>query len=216
MSKTLRIGLDTACDTLKVTTQQGMQQAVHLITRRYCTDTMSLKVRSLKPTVFTDTIFINRKSLAGNVCYQGYFVENFIRVIPLKDRKDAADSLMTFAHDVEAPAEIVSDHTGKLIGHKPKFAEKARFLSIKQSPCEPYTQRQNYFEDETRLCKRCWKNLMVTDNCPLWVLDFALVYEAEILSMITRGDDLVPGLEKITRETVDITEYLDFAFWDLV
>ena len=34
--------------------------------------------------------------------------------------------------------------------------------------------------------------------------------------MIAQGDDLVPGLEKITGETVDITEYLDFAFWDLV
>ena len=34
--------------------------------------------------------------------------------------------------------------------------------------------------------------------------------------MIVRGDDLIPGLEKITGETVDITEYLDFAFWDLV
>ena len=34
--------------------------------------------------------------------------------------------------------------------------------------------------------------------------------------MISRGDDLVPGLEKITRETVDITEYLNFVFWDLV
>ena len=34
--------------------------------------------------------------------------------------------------------------------------------------------------------------------------------------MIARGDDLIPGLEKITGETVNITEYLDFTFWDLV
>ena len=34
--------------------------------------------------------------------------------------------------------------------------------------------------------------------------------------MIAKGIDLIPGLEKITRETVDITEYLDFVFWDLV
>ena len=57
---------------------------------------------------------------------------------------------------------------------------------------------------------------MATNNCPFRVWDFALVYKAEILSMITRGNDLVPGLEMITGETVDITEYLDFAFWDLV
>ena len=57
---------------------------------------------------------------------------------------------------------------------------------------------------------------MATNNCPFRVWDFSLVYEAEILSMTARGSDLIPGLEKITGETVDITEYLDFAFWDLV
>ena len=57
---------------------------------------------------------------------------------------------------------------------------------------------------------------MATNNTPLRAWDFALVYGSEILSMITRGDDLTPGLEKITGKTVDIIEYLDFAFWDLV
>ena len=50
--------------------------------------------------MFTDTGFINRKSLAGNVCYQNYFTENFICIISMKDRKDAVDSLVTFAHNV--------------------------------------------------------------------------------------------------------------------
>ena len=64
----------------------------------------------------------------------------------MKDRKDVTDSLMTISHDVGAPAEIVSDHTGELIGPNSKFAEKARFLNVKQSSCEPYTEHQNYFE----------------------------------------------------------------------
>ena len=57
---------------------------------------------------------------------------------------------------------------------------------------------------------------MSTNNCPKRVWDIALVYEAKILSIIAKGKDGIPGLEKITRDTVDITEYLDFAFWDLV
>ena len=57
---------------------------------------------------------------------------------------------------------------------------------------------------------------MATHNCLIRVWDFALVYEAEILSMIVRGSNLIPGLEKVTGKTVDITEYLDFTFWDLV
>ena len=33
--------------------------------------------------------------------------------------------------------------------------------------------------------------------------------------MIAREKDGIPGLEKITGDTVEITEYLNFAFWDL-
>ena len=57
----------------------------------------------------------------------------------MRYRKDAADSLMTFAHDVEAPAELVSDHAAGLIGPQCDFAKKARFLNVKQSSCEPHT-----------------------------------------------------------------------------
>ena len=75
---------------------------------------------------------------------------------------------------------------------------------------------QNKFEDERRLYKSQWKSCMVTNNYPKWVWDFALVYEMEILSMIARERDGIPGLEKLTGDTVDIIEYLDFTFWDLI
>ena len=139
---------------MKVTTQQGIHQTVHPITRRYQTDTMSLKIRRLKATVYTDTGFINIRSLAQNTCYQGYSAENFIKIIPMRDtKKDAPDSLLAFAHDIGAPAELISDHAAILIGPQCKYAKKARFLNIKQSSCEPHTQRQNRFKGETRLLK---------------------------------------------------------------
>ena len=163
----LRIGLNTARDTLKITTQQGICQAVHPITRRYQTDTMSLKIRCLKATVFTDTSFINRTSLAQKKCYQGYFAENFIKIIPMRDQRDAPDSLLAFANDVGAPAELISDHASMLIGPQCEYAKQARFLNIKQSSCEPHTQRQNDFEGETRLLKCHWKNWIATNNTPL-------------------------------------------------
>ena len=61
-------------------------------------------------------------------------------------------------------------------------------------------------KSETRLLKRCWKIRMATNNCPKCVWDYALVYEAQIHTIIARGKDGVPGLEKVTGNTVDITE----------
>ena len=115
---------------MKAITQQGIRQAVHPITRRYQTDTMSLKICRLKATVFTDTDFINRTSLAQNTCYQGYSAKRFIKIIPMRDRKDVSDSLLAFAHDVGDPAELISYHTAMLIEPRCEYAKQAYFLKI--------------------------------------------------------------------------------------
>ena len=47
LSEKLRIGLNTAQDTLKIMTKQGIRQAVNPNTRRHRTGTMSLKIRHL-------------------------------------------------------------------------------------------------------------------------------------------------------------------------
>jgi hypothetical protein len=42
------------------------------------------------------------------------------------------------------------------------------------------------------------------------------VYECEILSRMARGPDFRPGVEILTGDTVDISEWLDFEFYDPV
>ena len=137
---------------------------------------MSFKIHRLCASCYTDTGFINVKSLAQNTCYQGYSAENFIYIDPMRDRTDCADSLMNFVNTVGAPAELVSDHAAMLIGRGSDFAKQCRYYHIKQSACEPDTQKQNDFEGETRLGKLRWKNQTSTNNCPKRVWDYALVY----------------------------------------
>jgi hypothetical protein len=48
------------------------------------------------------------------------------------------------------------------------------------------------------------------------VWDYGLVYECEIMSWIARGPNKWPGLEQITGDSVDISEWLDFDFYDYV
>ena len=42
------------------------------------------------------------------------------------------------------------------------------------------------------------------------------MHEAEVLSILAHGPDGIPGQEKLQASTIDISEYLDFALWDLV
>ena len=87
--------------------------------------------------MYTDTGFIKTKSLAQNTCYQGYSSENFIKIIPMRDQKDAPDSLLAFAHDVGAPAELISGHANLLVGPQCEFAKKARFLTSNKRLVNP-------------------------------------------------------------------------------
>ena len=57
---------------------------------------------------------------------------------------------------------------------------------------------------------------MITRKVPRRLWDYGLVYEAEILSRMAKGPDGRTGIEQVTGDTPDISEWLDFDFYDLV
>ena len=57
----------------------------------------------------------------------------------------------------------------------------------------------------------------MTDRAvPTRLWDYDLIYEAEIMSRMCCIDDERSGLEVLTGNTPDISEWLDFTFYDLV
>jgi Reverse transcriptase (RNA-dependent DNA polymerase) len=81
---------------------------------------------------------------------------------------------------------------------------------------EPYTPRQNKAERVIGELRRRWRSRMASKNVPSRLWDFGFVYECEIMSRIARGPDFRPGIEVLTGDTVDISEWLDFEFYDPV
>ena len=51
---------------------------------------------------------------------------------------------------------------------------------------------------------------MKKKNVPRRAWDFGLVYESEIITRMARGNDRRSGYEKVTGQTPDISEWLDF------
>ena len=61
------------------------------------------------------------------------------------------------------------------------------------------------------------KTRMRSNQVPARLWDYGLVYIAEIQSILARGADKRPtGLEQLTGDTIDISEWLDFDFYDRV
>ena len=57
---------------------------------------------------------------------------------------------------------------------------------------------------------------MRENQVPSRLWDYGLVYISEIQSLLARGTDQRPGIEKVLGQTVDISEWLDFDFYDRV
>jgi hypothetical protein len=170
----------------------------------------------LKTRMYSDTMFSRVKSISGNTCAQVFCNHSYVKVIPMSSKANAGDALQTFVQDVGIPVELVVDSAAEQVGPNSVFSKNVHRYDIKVHRTEPYTPRQNHAEQTIGELRRRWRSLMAPNNVTSRLWDYALVYEAEILSRIVRGDNEVTGVERLTGDTVDISEWLDFKFYDLV
>jgi hypothetical protein len=112
--------------------------------------------------------------------------------------------------------ELVVDGARDQTGPKSDFMKTVRYFKIKMRETEPYSHWQNDAERKIGEVKKRWRHQMVKKNIPRRLWDYGLVYEAEIISRISRGPKGRTGIETITGDTPDISEWLDFDFYDLV
>lgn len=210
-------GIETAKRTLKTTTQRGVRHALHPLHRRYRVDHLDKMRRRLDKTFFTDTFYSKVKSADGNTCAQIFTNGKFTKVYPMPDHKGKtlAEKVSAFTEDVGIPSELIMDQAPEQI--KGPMMEEARRLRIKIRWTEAGQHPQNYAAEQEILgLKRRWQIKRQQKNIPKRLWDWCLVREAEIMSIIARGKDGRPGIEEIVGHTYDISEYLDFDFYDLV
>jgi hypothetical protein len=115
LSRKWNIGLQTANDTLRVTTQKGIHMAIHPMTWRVRVDHLHLHRQRLRGTWYTDTLLSKVKSKLGNTCVNVYMQGKFTRAIPMSSRKDAGKSLIEFTDNVGIPKQLVTDGATEFI-----------------------------------------------------------------------------------------------------
>jgi hypothetical protein len=81
---------------------------------------------------------------------------------------------------------------------------------------DPVTEVQNKVERVIGELRRKWRGRMAPRGIPARLWDYGLVYEAELMSRTARGPDSRPGVEIVTGDSVDISEWLDFEFYQPV
>jgi hypothetical protein len=213
VARKFRCGLETAKQTLKATTQYGVRQAIHPLRCMYRVDHIDINCRRIRDTFYMDTLFSKVQSIHGYTCAQVITNGQFTRVYPMvsKASEHIARALREFIDDVGVPDELVCDLATEQVGIHTPVMDIIRRYHIKTHFAEKGRSKQNHrAEAEIRELKQCWKIRMTERHVPSRLLDYGLVYIAEILSIIARGKNGRPGIEAVMGHTADISEWLDF------
>jgi hypothetical protein len=217
IAKKFHCSLETAQRTLTMTTQKGIRTALHPLTKRYRVDHLFLNRRKLPGRWQTDVMFSKVKSLEGHTCSNVITNGRYTRVHPLSSKKHVAVALHDMERDVGTPMGLRANLAGEYLGKNTEWIAACKKYHIKMDYGEKGRKNQlSMVEREIGELKKRWRRRMTEKDIPARLWDRGLKHDAEVLSLLSRGNGQRPGIEEITGQTKDISDYCDFDFYDLV
>lgn len=217
LARMWNIGLESAQRTLQVTQQTGTRTATGPLHRFYRVDHLDLHRPRLAGTWFVDTLLAGVKSITGKTVANVFTQGKFVAVYPMLTRQEADQSIVDFTDEVGIPQRLITDQASEFTGQHTNFVKHCRRMRIKLHHKEKGRYNQNHAaEREIGYLSERWRRRMSKKKVPRRLWDFGLVYEAEILSRMSRGRDGRTGYEEVFGQTPNIAEYLDFEFYDRV
>ena len=219
LSERWSISIATATNTLKKTSQRFLRSAVLPLSRRYRVDRMFNR-KTLSGDWSTDTMDGRAKSLEGNK-YAQVFANKayFSQIYPMDSKGKAGNALRLFCQEFGVPETLTFDGSQEQNGKNTQFMKQIRSHNIDFHVSEPNLHNQNPVEGVIRELRRKWYRIMIRRRVPNEFWDYGLKWVSETMSLTHNSAGNLNGqipLTQVTGETADISEYLDFGFYDEV
>jgi hypothetical protein len=142
---------------------------------------------------------------------------NYTSIHPLSSKSKVGQALTEFSDDVGIPDLLMTDGAPEIVGPGTEFMKEANCLKVRMRRSEVGRSNQNHAaEREIGELKKRWRSRMLKKKVPTRLWDYGLVYESNILNRIPRGSQHRTGLEVVTGETPDISEWINFECYDRV
>ena len=142
-----------------------------------------------------------------------------MKAYPMEKKSMAGLALRQFIRDYGVPEQLTSDGAAEQTGPKTEFMSNVRKHHIEHHISEPHRPQQSRAESVIREVKKCWFRQMTKRKVPKRLWDYGIVWVCEIMLLTANSTFALEGrtpIEQITGETPDISEYLDFSFYDWV
>jgi hypothetical protein len=210
LTKIWNIGLDTAANTIKDTTQLLVRQVLHPIQRHFRAEAAQLRYPRLGDRFghfSSDTMFAKCRSIRGNTMAQIFVNIDFVKLIPMPRKAEAGDSLVEFIQDIRIPLEMHTDMSKEqTLG---KWGQTMKKFGIKPTQSEPYSPWQVRVEGCICEVKKSTRQIMTNTRAPKCLWDFCAVYVCEIRCLTAHSHFALQGrtpYEVVTGRTPDISE----------
>ena len=211
------IGLGQATQTLKATTQPLMRSTILPLARWYRADRMFIRPH-IHGTIYTDTMNGHYKSLDGNKHAQIFANESFFATAyPMEHKSSAGQPLKQFISDFGIPDKLVCDGAAEQVGKRTEFQATVRKHAIDLHVTEPHRHNQSKVEGVVREIRKRWFRIMLKKKVPKRLWDYGIKWVCEVMQCTASTSGDLSGqtaLEQLTGETPEISEYLDFTFYD--
>ena len=219
LSERWGLSIPQARMTLLATTRNLKRSALMPLARRYRADRMFLPHR-IEGVFATDTMHMACPSIHGDKYCQIFAnKEFFAAAYPISKKSNVHEPLDHFIHDYGAMDLLICDGAPEQIGHQTKFRQLLRKYSISHKVSEPDRPNQNPAEGTIREIRRQWYRLLFRTNCPSRLWCYGIPYVCALMRLTASHSGRLNGrtpIEVLMGETPDISEYLDFGWYDWV
>ena len=216
------IGLETARNTIKVTTRLSPRNTTDItLNRRYAQNDRNLRYKHMDSVLFMDTMFASKrvgKSYRDFTCVQVYASEfGWIRADPMKGEKDIHASLKHLFKDIGVPKKLIVD--GARAQVKGKARENCDLASCKVIELEKDTPASNRAERYIRILKETSKRDMNQSDSPIIFWCYCIERRALIENATAKNNFLLNGScphSMMTGEMTDISNLCNFKWYEWV
>ena len=129
-------------------------------------------------------------------------------------KSQADEALNTFTQDIGVPKRPIFDGSMEQCMPNTEFMKSIQRNHIEWRNIEPYSHLQNRAEDAIRELRRHVRRNRIKKNIPPRLWSYQQRYECGLLTMTARLKDGCSAHEMVTCDTPNISEYVDFGFYD--
>ena len=135
----------------------------------------------------------------------------------MEHKSSVGQALKQFISDFGIPDRLVCDGTAEQVGKQTEFQSMVRKHAIDLHITEPHRHNQSKVEGIVREIRKCWFRIMLKKKVPKRLWDYGIKWVCEVMQHTASMSGDLSGqtaLEQLTGETPEISEYLDFIFYD--